>query len=116
MLGVLVNLPSKIVEGIGNILKELFIPKTDIVGRIREAVMKPFGWLFELLDNLTMFQSYYDTGEDIPKFTITAYGKTMDIIDFSIFAPYRTFVHSLVLLFAWFNFFKWGAHKLPRIV
>lgn len=78
--------------------------------------MKPFGWLFDIVGNLTKFKDYINTSEDMPHFTITAYGKTMDIIDFSLFAPYRLFVHSLVSLFVWFNFIKWIVNKIPRMM
>ena len=57
-----------------------------------------------------------DYGTTTPSFSITYYGQTVNIIDFSLFVNYRIWLHGIILAIAWFMYIRKLFNKLPNII
>ena len=55
-------------------------------------------------------------GETPPTFSITCYGQTLNIIDFSLFMDYRIWLHGIILAISWFLFIRRLFNKLPGLI
>ena len=66
-----------------------------------------------MFSKLLGFSNY---GEDVPSFSLTWYGTTVAIIDFSLFLNYRTWIHGIILAIAWSVFIFKTYRKLPSII
>lgn len=110
------DLVQNIVNGIGDLLKMLFVPETSPFEEVAEKLRKKFGFIFqiqEMIQNLLGFNNY---GNSVPVFRVNLYGNDVAIIDFSVFLNYRLWLHGIILAFAWFAFIRKTFVKLPSII
>ena len=73
----------KLVEFIGDLLSNLFVPKEDIFGNLQENLRNKFYFTTQIQEIFESLLNDFDYGDSVPSFSITYYGKTLNIIDFS---------------------------------
>ena len=106
----------KLVEFIGDLLNDLFVPEDDIFGNLQENIRSKFYFTTQIQEIFESLLNDYDYGDSVPSFSITYYGKTVDIIDFSPYLEYRSWIHSIILGISWFIFIRKTFYKIPGII
>ena len=109
-------LGRKIVELIGNLLSDLFVPEDDIFGNLQENIRNKFYFTTQIQEIFESLLSDFDYGDSVPSFNITYYGKTVNIIDFSPYLEYRSWLHAIILGISWFVFIRKTFYKIPGII
>lgn len=110
----LTTLGNFIVDGIKGILEFLFVPSENLFDDIVDVINSKFGifsQVIEIAKSLT-----FDYNNDTPKFTITWHGKEMPILDFSFFSQYKTFIHGIILVIAYYRFINWLIASAPAVI
>lgn len=93
----------------------LFFPSENLFNDFKTLIEDKFGIFFQLKE-ITMDLTTLDSSESAPEFTITYAGHTLNIIDFSMFSQYRTFIHNIIILITSFFFIQWLIVSAPAIV
>lgn len=109
-------LGRKLVELIGNLLSDLFVPEEDIFGNLQENIRNKFYFTTQIQEIFESLLSDFDYGDSVPSFSITYYGKTVNIIDFSPYLEYRSWLHAIILGISWFVFIRKTFYKIPGII
>lgn len=109
------NIADSILNGLKNLLEFLFVPSDNIFDDLKDLFYDRFSILFDvgLIVKEICDVTFY-TGT--PHFTITIYGKTYEIIDFSYFDNYRFFIVSITSFLCIFNTALWLLHNAPNII
>lgn len=86
-------LGKKLVELIGNLFNELFIPKEDFFSELHTKFKSKFGFIDQLSILVNNLFSYSNSKDAVapPNWEITYFNTTVKIIDWSAFEPYRIF-------------------------
>ena len=108
------NLGTSIVNGFKSIIEYLFVPSDNIFSDVQDMFNEKFG-IFNQVSNLLKTLTFADDSAK-PNFNIKLYGKTMKFIDFSFFDDYRTFIHNVILMIAYFKFIIWVVNNAPAVV
>ncbi len=96
------------------ILKMAFVPDLSAFNNLVSMFNRKFGIFSQLASTLPdLFQF---GGEDPPEFNMTIYGTTVNIVDFSAFEIVRTFLHGLILAFAWYGFIRRCYERAPAFI
>ena len=106
----------KLVEFIGDLLSNLFVPKEDIFGNLQENLRNKFYFTTQIQEIFESLLNDFDYGDSVPSFSITYYGKTLNIIDFSPYLEYRSWLHAIILGISWFVFIRKTFYKIPGII
>ena len=106
----------KLVEFIGDLLKELFVPDENIFINLQEEIQNKFYFTTQIRDIFNGLLEEYDYGDSVPSFNITYYGKTVNIIDFSPYLEYRSWLHAIILGIAWFMFIRKTFNNIPKLI
>lgn len=109
-------LGRKLVELIGNLLNDLFVPEEDIFGNLQENIRNKFYFTTQIQEIFESLLNDFDYGDSVPSFSITYYGKTVNIIDFSPYLEYRSWLHAIILGISWFVFIRKTFYKIPGII
>lgn len=103
-------------DNIGNLLKDMFVPTYSPVDEIKAKINERFSFISQMVDlSADLFTDFGSTSVP-PSFTITLYGQSYDIINFSIMQPYRATIHSIIIAIAWINFALWFFKFSPRLI
>ena len=106
----------KLIEFIGDLLSNLFVPKEDMFGNLQENIKNKFYFTTQIQEIFESLLNDFDYGDSVPSFSITYYGKTVDIIDFSPYLEYRSWLHAIILGISWFIFIRKTFYKIPGII
>lgn len=109
-------LGKKIVELIGNLLSDLFVPKEDIFGNLKDNLQNKFSFTTQIQEIFENLLNDFNYGDSVPSFTITYYGETLNIIDFTPYLEYRSWLHAIILGISWFVFIRKTFYKIPGII
>lgn len=106
VISFIVNLPSNIMTLLEDLLVFLFVPSDEFIVDRTEMLEDRFGFILHIRDFFEIInqENVYD---GVPKFTIHYQGKTYNIIDFSMFENYRTFIRNISSFIMIFNTWLW---------
>lgn len=106
----LTDLGNNILNG----LKDMFIPTFSPLWKIRSLIhdkLPPLDQLLHIFGNVLG-----DTSEYAPTFSITYKGNTYNIVDFSVFTPYRPILFIIQNAIYWYLFVRWFIKFIPSII
>ena len=112
------NLKDGIIQG----LKDLFIPSDNAFTDIVDMVKTKFAFAYEFVDIAkTILVFSFDDDVEAPNFEISdSSGKwfkgSLNFIDWTIYEPYRPYVHALILAISWYQFIERTIKRLPSII
>lgn len=111
-------LGKKLVELIGNLLNDLFVPKEDHFGELEENVKSKFGFIEQVKELVfTLFNLNEEEGyEGTPNWSISYSGVEVDIIDWTAFEKYRGFLHGIIIFIMWGSFIIRLYKRIPLII
>ena len=137
-MGVLAEPIAELGQGLGRIidalnpasenffLKAAFIPSQEFmieyVTDIKAALDEKMGFFAEIREFLgSIFGAVVETDPEPPKFEISMPGgkwgtSKVKIIDFSIFAQYRSYILNLIRVFLWIPFLMKLYRRLPSLI
>lgn len=107
---------KKIAELFENLFKSLFVPTNNPFEDLSAKFDEKFAFINQIKDLFSSFLGFNNYGDSVPSFTLTWYGTTVAIIDFSLFLDYRTWIHGIILAIAWAVFIFKTYRKLPTII
>lgn len=110
------NVGKAIIDGFTDSLKILFVPSYNPASEVKDKLDSKFAFVSQLKSITSELFNDFDDDSDYPSFTITYKGTTYNIIDFSLYAPYRATVHSIIIAISWTYFVLWMVKYLPRLV
>ena len=106
----LTELGNNILNG----LKDLFIPTFSPLGRVHKLIYDKLPLLDQLFH---IFRSVLgDTSELAPTFAISYKGNTYNIVDFSVFTPYRPVLFIIQNAIYWYLFIRWFIKFIPSLM
>lgn len=108
-------IPQSTVDLFSTLFEYLFVPSDNLFNDFETLIKEKFGIFFQL-KQLTLDLTTLDSSEVAPSFKITYAGHTLNIIDFSMFAQYRSLIHNIIILISGFFFVKWLIVSAPSIV
>ena len=106
----------KLIEFIGDLLEYLFIPKEDLFGSLRTEIENKFQFTKQISNLFETLLNDFNYGDNIPTFNITYEGVTANIIDFSPYLEYRSWLHTIILGISWFIFIRKTFNKIPFLI
>lgn len=106
----------KLLELLGNLLKTLFVPEKSPLENFKQKVQDKLYFVTQISEMFSTLLGNVDYGTTTPSFSITYYGQTVNIIDFSLFVNYRMWLHGIILAIAWFMYIRKLFNKLPNII
>jgi hypothetical protein len=115
------SLGQSIVNGLIDGLKTLFIPRTDYfstkISILKDTLFAKMPFINQISVAMSEFiQIITYSSSTKPVFSFTMYGKTMNIIDFSMFESYRLYIHGIILFFAYFYYIRRVIKSLPGLI
>lgn len=119
--GILTGL-NNLKEGIIQGLKVLFIPSDNAFTDIVDMVKTKFSFAYEFVDIAkTILVFSFDADVEPPTFKMEDksgkwFNTPLSIIDWTIYEPYRPYVHSLILAICWYQFIERTIKRLPSII
>lgn len=106
----------KIVEFFSNLFKFLFIPTEDSFIQFQNKINDKFYFVNQIANMFSSLLGNFNYGNNVPTFSITYYGHTLNIIDFSLFVNYKDWLHGIILSIAWFLYVRKLYNKLPSLI
>lgn len=112
------NLKDGIIQG----LKDLFIPSDNAFTDIVDMVKTKFTFVYNFLDIAkTILVFSFDDDVEPPNFKMEDksgkwFNTPLSIIDWTIYEPYRAYVHALILAICWYQFIERTIKRLPSII
>lgn len=106
----------KLIDLLGNLLRLLFVPENNPFESLSVKLDEKFAFVNQIKSLFSSLLGFNNYGENVPSFTLTWYGATVAIIDFSLFLNYRTWIHGIILAIAWAVFIFKTYRKLPSII
>lgn len=121
MVNAIKSLAQSIVDGFVTALKTLFIPSNTFFDNKITPIMDMFYSKLPFLEQMkNIFSSFISaigsSSSDVPEFTFTYKGATYNIFDFSIYQPYRSTVHAIILFISYFYFIRKTLRRLPSTI
>jgi hypothetical protein len=106
-------------QAFGNVLASLFVPSPDYFADKFEGFQQGVDDKIPILSQIqelmnTLFLQFGNMPQEPPEFTIELYGQRVNMIDFSMFAMIRPFVHGIIVFFAWFHFIRRLVRRIPK--
>lgn len=106
------NLFNKLKE----LLVFLFIPDEDnAFTEIKNVINEKFGFISQFTDLASKLVNL-NFSSDVPAFEFTFYGKTYSIIDWSLYQPYRKYIHSIIIVISYYHFIQRTIKRIPSII
>lgn len=108
------DLGTTIIEGFKDTLTTLFVPTfspIDELKKLLDSKLPILEQLFQILKN-----AVGDTSEDAPTFSITYKGQKHNIVDFSVFTPYRPALFIIQNAIYWYLCIKWLIKFIPSML
>lgn len=111
-------LGKKLVELIGDLLNDLFIPKEDHFTDLSNELYTKLGFVEQLKELYNTLFPDTSTQSIIspPNWTITYFGITISIIDWSAFEVYRSYLHTIIIFILWASFLIKLYKRIPMII
>lgn len=95
-------------------LKEFFIPTFNPLTEFIDVISSRFGFLPQIVTILKGF--FVDISDEAPIFAINFKGKLINIIDFSVFEPYRPLLFTIQYSIYTYYFLNWLIKFIPRLL
>ena len=119
------NVAESIIEGIKNVLIEIFVPSEDFLSEKIEYLKNKFGIVDSIISTIDIFSQFFEnvgTGTP-PKIEMnfssakskTKYGNTVTI-DFSWYAQFKPTVDTMLSSIIWVMFVWRTFKRLPNII
>ncbi len=106
------NLFNKLKE----LLVFLFIPDEDnAFTEIKNLINEKFGFISQFTDLASKLVNL-NFSSDVPAFEFTIYGKKYSIIDWSLYQPYRKYIHSIIIVISYYHFIQRTIKRIPSII
>lgn len=106
------NLFNKLKE----LLVFLFIPDEDnAFTEIKNVINEKFGFISQFTDLASKLVNL-NFSSDVPAFEFTIYGKKYSIIDWSLYQPYRKYIHSIIIVISYYHFIQRTIKRIPSII
>lgn len=106
------NLFNKLKE----LLVFLFIPDEDnAFTEIKNVINEKFGFISQFTDLASNLVNL-NFSSDVPAFEFTIYGKKYSIIDWSLYQPYRKYIHSIIIVISYYHFIQRTIKRIPSII
>ena len=106
------NLFNKLKE----LLVFLFIPDEDnAFTEIKNVINEKFGFISQFTDLASKLVNL-KFSSDVPAFEFTIYGKKYSIIDWSLYQPYRKYIHSIIIVISYYHFIQRTIKRIPSII
>ncbi len=106
------NLFNKLKE----LLVFLFIPDEDnAFTEIKNVINEKFGFISQFTDLASKLVNL-NFSSDVPAFDFTIYGKKYSIIDWSLYQPYRKYIHSIIIVISYYHFIQRTIKRIPSII
>ncbi len=106
------NLFNKLKE----LLVFLFIPDEDnAFTEIKNVINDKFGFISQFTDLASKLVNL-NFSSDVPAFEFTIYGKKYSIIDWSLYQPYRKYIHSIIIVISYYHFIQRTIKRIPSII
>lgn len=106
------NLFNKLKE----LLVFLFIPDDDnAFTEIKNVINEKFGFISQFTDLGSKLVNL-NFSSDVPAFEFTFYGKKYSIIDWSLYQPYRKYIHSIIIVISYYHFIQRTIKRIPSII
>ena len=106
------NLFNKLKE----LLVFLFIPDEDnAFTEIKNIINEKFGFISQFTDLASKLVNL-KFSSDVPAFEFTIYGKKYSIIDWSLYQPYRKYIHSIIIVISYYHFIQRTIKRIPSII
>lgn len=115
IVDVTLSIPKKIITGLEELFKFLFVPSDGFFDDIKDLFNDKFPFISQI-SNLFVDFTGYATGENIPVFTFTYNGKELPLVDFSNFTFVRTTLHSIIIVIAYYKFIMWLISYVPKFL
>lgn len=106
------NLFNKLKE----LLVFLFIPDEDnAFTEIKNLINEKFRFISQFTDLASKLVNL-NFSSDVPAFEFTIYGKKYSIIDWSLYQPYRKYIHSIIIVISYYHFIQRTIKRIPSII
>lgn len=106
------NLFNKLKE----LLVFLFIPDEDnAFTEIKNVINEKFGFISQFTDLASKLVNL-NFSSDVPAFEFVIYGKKYSIIDWSLYQPYRKYIHSIIIVISYYHFIQRTIKRIPSII
>ena len=106
------NLFNKLKE----LLVFLFIPDEDnAFTEIKNVINEKFGFISQFTDLASKLVNL-NFSSDVPVIEFTLYGKKYSIIDWSLYQPYRKYIHSIIIVISYYHFIQRTIKRIPSII
>lgn len=106
----------KLLELLGELLKFLFVPTENSFEQLQNKINDKFYFVNQIGQMFSSLLGNVNYGDTPPTFSITYYGQTLSIIDFSLFMDYRVWLHGIILAISWFLFIRKLFNRLPSVI
>lgn len=108
-------IPQATADLFSTLFNYLFVPSDNIFNDFETLIKEKFGIFFQLKE-IIFDLTTLDSSESAPEFKLNYAGHSLNIIDFSMFAQYRTLIHNIIILITSFFFIEWLIVSAPSIV
>ena len=106
------NLFNKLKE----LLVFLFIPDEDnAFTEIKNVINEKFGFISQFTDLASKLVNL-NFSSDVPAIEFTLYDKKYSIIDWSLYQPYRKYIHSIIIVISYYHFIQRTIKRIPSII
>lgn len=115
LLDGITDLFDNLVDSFRNILIELFVPTSNVGDDISTKIYDKFPFIFQIGNVVaTLFE--LDGSTEPPDLTITYYGSTVKIIDFTLVEDYIPLMQTIIVGLAWGSFIIRLYKRIPRLI
>lgn len=122
----IIELPVKLIELLGDLLKSLFVPSDGYFATKVDTIKAKFAFMDSLIDTVHVFTNFFEHNSfgEPPTVTVNLsssttavdYGMSAKMVDFSWYAPYKDTIDFLISSILWVVF-AWNTFKdLPSII
>ena len=115
LLEKLVELFNFLITRIREVLIYLYVPEDNIWLELKDKILEKFPFITQVSQIVSAFMNI-DGSKEQPNFSITYYGSTVKIIDFSLFEDYIPVVQVIIIAIAWGSFIFRLYKRIPSII
>lgn len=111
----------KIIEGIGAILDDIFVPDEESINNLINSVTSKFAFIDQIKLTISSLQDMFSDTTQLPKMSIPLpenkwFNGQVTLIDLSWYAPYKQYGDLIISAFI-YVFFVWRVYiHLPDII
>lgn len=115
LIDAITGLFSWLLEGIGDLLKFLFVPSDNLGDEFKAKIEEKMPFISQISQAIDSFLNI-DGSTQEPNFSITYYGASAKIVDFSLVEKYIPIIHSIIIAIAWGTFIFRIYKRIPSII